>query len=935
MIAPLFCSGVFTWYRKSAAAEVWQRRTAEYAALQFRRTPESRNTWRLPSRDLRRRRWLMSPSVAKDEFITATPRTSESASRLEGSMCDSGWQRVNSNYTADAGGGSGDRFCQLCYNTATAQMIHNTAGVTDLNEIEQKRQQKKEKRMRSRKIGTRMRKKLVAMFLIVICLFVTLAVRITYINVMQGQKYSRIVLSQEQQQYESRTIAARRGDITDRNGTILATSEKVYKVILDCKVVNTEVEELDGSSDQKYLEPTVKALVSVLGLDESKIRQKLTDDATKNSQYVVLEKNATIEDKQNFENYTDVNSDENKDLSDAALAERANVRGVWFEENYVRKYPLDSLACDTIGFTYDGTTADWGIEGYYNDILNGTDGREYGYFDSDSDVEQTIINARDGKNVVSTIDANVQHIIRNALENFEDEMATDTNKTNGALNIGVVAMDPNSGEILGMDSDRWYDLNNPRDLTRFYKKSEISKMSDAEMLDALNEIWANYCISDAYELGSVFKPVTAASALSDGSVTMDTVFTCDGGEQVADKYIACEAVHGQITLSDVIKKSCNDSLMQIAALMGEDDFIKYQSIFNYGLKTGIDLPGETSGLVFDKETMGPVELATSSFGQGFTATMIQEVAAISAAINGGYYYRPHVVKEITDANGAVVQTIDPIVERRTNSEEVSADIRKVMGSVMESDGTGYLAKIPGYTMGGKTGTAEKLPRGNGNYVLSFVNFAPLDNPKVVLYVTVDEPNTDAQETTIYAMSIARNIMVELLPYLDIFPDEDGYTLSDIDTTEATNGMMISRSYTMQDNGVTLIGSKQVGSFNADTSTGPQKVVLADNGLVDTDGDGIGDTAQSEVDADGDGYLDSTESGSSDENNTGSDARQELNNISDSQSSYLYQDTTQGQAEDGSDLPTLSGTDNSGDTSTENNTYFSDGYTNEDAETYMY
>lgn len=832
--------------------------------------------------------------------------------------------------------GPDDRAGHLCYNTAIAALDSDSGnlpqtGYIFLNDIEKKKQQKKEKRIRSRKINGSMRKKLTVMFLAVILIFGALAVRITYINFVDGQKYSRIVLSQEQQQYESRTIAARRGDITDRNGTILATSEKVYNVILDCKVVNTEVEELDGSSDQKYLEPTVRALVSVLGLNESEIRSKLTDDETKNSQYVIIEKNATIEDKQKFEDYTNVDSDENKNLSDEEYNERANVHGVWFEENYVRTYPLDSLACDTIGFTYDGTTADWGIEGYYNDILNGTDGREYGYFDSSSDVEQTIIAAQDGKNVVSTIDANVQQIIRNALENFENEMATDDNKTNGALNIGVVAMDPNSGEILGMDSDKWYDLNNPRDLSKFYTGDEIKAMSDDQMLSHLNDLWANYCISDAYELGSVFKPITAASALSDGSVTMDSKFTCDGGEQVADKYIACESVHGEISLSDAIKKSCNSSMMQIAAKMGEDDFIKYQTAFNYGMKTGIDLPGETSGLVFDEETMGPVELATSSFGQGFTATMIQETAAICAAINGGYYYRPHVVKKITDANGAVVQTIDPVVERRTNSEEVSADIRKMMGTVMESDGTGYLAKIPGYTMGGKTGTAEKLPRNQGNYVLSFVNFAPLDNPRIVLYVTVDEPNTDAQETTIYAMSIARNIMVELLPYLDIFPDEDGYTLADIDTTEATNSMLISKSYTTQDNGVTLIGTDKVGSFNADNASGPQKVELADNGLVDTDGDGIGDTDQSEVDANGNGYIDSTET---DTASSGSEASQQLNDISSSDTSYLYQDTTQLQAQDGSDLPTLSGTDTSEDTSTENDSYFSYGYTNEDVSNYL-
>ncbi|MGI6051641.1 MAG: peptidoglycan D,D-transpeptidase FtsI family protein [Bilifractor sp.] len=805
------------------------------------------------------------------------------------------------------------------------------------NEITREKEQIREQKMLARKVGTRTRKKILALFLVVVVAFVGLACRITYINATEGEQYSRIVLSQEQQQYESRTIAARRGDITDRNGTILASSEKVYNVILDCKVVNTEVEELDGSTSQKYIEPTVKALVDVLGIDEDTIRSYLTDDSTKNSQYIVLEEGISIDEKQKFEDYVDTTSDEYAELSEEEQEERANVKGVWFEEDYVREYPLDSLACDTIGFTYDGTTADWGIEGYYSDILNGTDGREYGYFDdSGSDVEQTIIPAEDGYNVVSTIDVNVQQIIRNALENFEEEMATDDNKTNGAENIGVIVMDPNSGEILGMDSDRWYDLNNPRDLTQFYTDSEIADMSDDEMLDALNEIWQNYCISDAYELGSVFKPVVAASALSCGAVDMETEFTCDGGEQVADKYIACESVHGTITLSEAIKKSCNDSMMQIASLMGEDNFLKYQNIFNFGMKTGIDLPGETSGLVFDEDTMGSVEMATSSFGQGFTATMIQEISAICAAINGGYYYQPHVVKEITDSDGNVVKTIDPVVEKRTNSEEVSAEIRQVMGEVMESDGTGYVAKIPGYTMGGKTGTAEKLPRGNNKYVLSFVNFAPLDDPQVVVYVTVDEPNTDAQETTVYAMSIARNIMVELLPYLGIYPDEDGYTLDDIDTTLATNAGMLNHEYTTAENGVTLIGTEEVGAFNTSDST-LQEVELADNGLVDTDGDGVGDTDQSEVDANGNGYLDSTEdSGTSSTDSSGdtteSDEAAVLDEVSESDSSYLYQDTTLGTASDGSELPTLSTTDET-EEDVETNDYFSDGYTNEDVEEY--
>ncbi len=786
--------------------------------------------------------------------------------------------------------------------------------------------------MRSRKINSKMSRKLIVMFLAVVVALVALAVRISYINATEGEQYERIVMTQAQQQYDSRTIPFQRGDITDRNGTLLATSEKVYNVILDCKVTNTEVEELDGTTSQKYLEPTIEALVSVLGMDEEEIRGILTADETKNSQYQVLQTGLSITEKKAFEAYTDTDSEENASLSEEELEARENVKGVWFEEDYVRTYPLDSLASDVIGFTYDGTTADWGIEGYYSDILNGTNGRQYGYFNTDADVEQTIIPAVAGKNIVSTIDSNIQQIIRNALENYEEEMADDEGKTNGAENIGVIVMDPNTGEILGMDSDRWYDLNNPRDLTTFYTEEEIDAMDNDSMMDALNAIWGNFCISDAYELGSVFKPFTIAAGLSTGVINTETKLVCDGGQQVDDYYIACESVHGEITIDQALQYSCNDALMQIAALLGEDEFLKYNDTFNFGMKTGIDLPGESSGQLFTTDTMGGTELATSSFGQGFTATMIQEVSAICSVINGGYYYKPHIVKEITDENGAVVESFSSTLSRRTVSEEVSATIREAMGEVMESDGTGYTVKIPGYTMGGKTGTAEKLPRDNGEYVLSFVGFAPLDDPQVVVYVVVDEPNADNQEPTVYATSIARNIFTELLPYMNIFPDEEGYTAADIDTTLATNEILLNKYYTTYDNGIIIQDMGQgstISTSSADSSEesagikAGDAVVLADNGLVDTDGDGVGDAYQSEVDADLDGYVDSDYSSDSSGGSTDTSAYTE-------DESYLYLDTTTGTAEDGSDLPTVDQTEN---TTEYGNDYFSDGYTNSDLESY--
>lgn len=733
--------------------------------------------------------------------------------------------------------------------------------------------------MRQRRIGLRTSRKLIGLFLLVVVCLAGLALRITYINASQGERYARIVQTQAQQQYSSATIPYRRGDITDRNGTILASSEKEYNVILDCKVVNTEVSGLDGTSSQTYLEPTVKALVDVLGIDEASIRKLLTDDETKNSQYQILKTGLSITDKQKFEEYTDVTSEENAKLTDEEKEEREDIKGVWFEEKYVRTYPLNSLACDTIGFTYDGTTADWGIEGYYSDILNGVDGRQYGYYTDNADVEQSTIAAKDGDNVVSTIDVNVQQIIRDALEAYENEQADNEEKNNGAENVGVVVMDPNTGEVLGLDSDKWYDLNNPRDLTPFYSEKKIKKMSNDDMMDALSSLWQNFTISNTFEPGSVYKPITVAEGYTTGVLNDNSTFICDGGQQVADKYIACEGTHGQVTVDEAVKYSCNDALMQIGALIGEKNFLKYDNIFNFGMKTGIDLPGESSGLLFDADTMGPVELATSSFGQGFTVTMIQEAAAISAAINGGYYYKPHVVKQITDENGAVVQTINPVLERRTNTEAVSEKVREAMGTVMEYGGTGYVAKIPGYSMGGKTGTAEKLPRGNNKYILSFIGFAPLNDPKVVVYVTVDEPNAENQESSCYAESIARNIFTELLPYMNIFPDEDGYTASDVNTGFVTSEQMIDKAFSIGENG-------------------PIYTV--------TDASSSGDD------------------GSSGNADTGSSTTEAGNTVTGN-------DTTVGTAQDGTDLPTV---DIGSEDTESGNDYFTDGVSNEDLSNYL-
>ena len=623
--------------------------------------------------------------------------------------------------------------------------------------------------------------KLVWLFGIVVLAFVGLGIRITVINASQGKQYSKQVLSQSQQKYDSRVIPFKRGDITDRNGVVLATSEKVYKVILDCKVVNTK---------EEYVEPTIKALVDVLGLDEETIREKLEDETTKSSQYQILQSNVSINQKKAFEDYTDVSSDEAKEtLTKEEIAERSNVKGVWFEEDYRRVYPLNSTASHLVGFTYTGNTADWGIEGYYSSTLNGVNGRQFGYYNSDDDVEQTIIDPVNGNSVQSTIDLNIQQVVEKYIDKFMTGMANGPRGEQGAANVGVVVANPKNGEILAMATDNPYDLNNPRDLTPYYSDEEIQEMKDNDggtMLKALYGIWQNYCISDAFEPGSTVKPLTIGAALDADVVQPTDTFVCDGYQKFGDTMIRCSIyprAHGTETLSDLIKHSCNDGLMQIGALLGPEEFLKYQKIFNFGSTTGIDLPGEATGILHSEENLssGSTELASASFGQGYTCTMIQEIAAICSAINGGYYYQPHVVSKIINEDGDVIKDIQPVVTKQTVSSDVSALIRQYMGAVMESDGTGATAKVDGYSMGGKTGTAQKYPREDKKYLVSFIGFAPLDDPQVVVYVVVDEPNAESQADSLYAQYLYKGIMTEILPYLNIFQDEE--------VTDKTNAKM--------------------------------------------------------------------------------------------------------------------------------------------------
>jgi stage V sporulation protein D (sporulation-specific penicillin-binding protein) len=335
-------------------------------------------------------------------------------------------------------------------------------------------------------------------------------------------------------------------------------------------------------------------------------------------------------------------------------------------------------------------------------------------------------------------------------------------------------MNPNNGEIYAMASNKAYDLNNPTDLSSFYTKKEIKGMAEDEKMEALNKIWRNFTLNDAFEPGSTFKPVTIAAALEEGIVSTNETFICDGLEVVDGHIIKCSkrTGHGEITLQEALMKSCNDAMMQIVAKEGKKLFYNYQNFLGLGDKTGIDLPGEANGILMPKKDRVASALATNSFGQNFTSTMVQMAAAYSSLINGGYFYQPHVAKEIINDKGATVKAFDKILIRKTVSEETSDFIKEAMFQTVEA-GTAKYAQVPGYTVGGKTGTAQKLPRSDRTYIVSFIGNVPADNPEIVIYVAIDEPqNVLIQADSSLATKLTSKILAEVLPFLEIYPSEE-------------------------------------------------------------------------------------------------------------------------------------------------------------------
>lgn len=579
------------------------------------------------------------------------------------------------------------------------------------------------------------RKMSITVFLVFcVCLFTfgVLLFKIYRINSKDGDRYRKEALSQ--QSYTNTVLNYQRGDVKDRNNTTLAVSVRKYDLVLEPRTLG---------KDEKKKQATVDAIAKTFGVAASVVEEVIQKKPNSMYEHIDSLKELPAKKVDKFKKQI----------------KKERLEGVWFEEVYKRNYPLKTVGASIIGFMNSNNQGTYGVEEQYNSVLNGTTGREYGYFDSNMNLQRTIKEAKDGNSVVLTIDANVQKII-------EDEIADFQKNGTGAKTIAMMVMNPKNGEILAMASNSTFDLNDPQNLASMYSEQKIAAMTDKEKNENLLSMWSNFCVGSAYEPGSTFKPFTIAAALDENIISGKSTFQCNGVKKVADREIHCSNRngHGMLDLRHALMESCNAALMDIGLGLGRNKFSKYNKLYGFGQRTGVDLPGETSGLIHTKEELNPVELATSSFGQTQTVTMVQMLSGFSSLINGGNYYQPHLVKEIQNSNGDVVKTIDPVVVKRTTSEDTSSKLRSYLKSTVE-EGTAAPAQVKGYSIGGKTGTAEKRPVSAKKYLVSFIGCEPAEDPEVAYYVIIDEPHVKDQAHSTYATEFSSKVMKRVLPFL--------------------------------------------------------------------------------------------------------------------------------------------------------------------------
>lgn len=575
-------------------------------------------------------------------------------------------------------------------------------------------------------------KKRIRMMAIMFMVGVTvLVLKLVWIQFVRGGEYKTMAA---QQQTRDSTITAKRGTIYDRNMKVLAQSATSERVIIDPK----EIADKENSAE------VIKALEKVLGCDRDDIKKKL---ARTDRRSVIVAKQV--------------------EKSTADRLRKLNLTGIHFEEDAKRYYPYGSLAAQVIGFTGSDSQGLEGLENVLDEQLRGIDGRVVKARDAaNRDMPfkyEKYIQPQDGKGVVLTIDEVIQRYTEKHLQQAYEENLIG----NGAA---AIVMDPKTSEILAMAVAPTYDLNDPRTITDQLTLDRLDALElegDAykkAYSEAVTKMWRNKAVVDSYEPGSTFKTIVAASALEEGVATVQDHFVCTGVRHVANRDIHCwkTAGHGEESFEQGVMNSCNPVFMELGSRLGAEGFRKYFTAFGLTEKTGFKIPGESAGSFH--QTLGAVDLATSSFGQTFTVTPLQLISAVSAVINGGNLMKPHIIKAYTDPNGKVTENTEPETVRNVVSEQTSSQMRSILEQVV-ANGTGKGAYINGFRIGGKTGTSEKLPRGSGKYIASFVGFAPADDPQIVCLLLLDEPNAGPHGGGAIAAPAVGKIIQDVLPYL--------------------------------------------------------------------------------------------------------------------------------------------------------------------------
>ena len=565
---------------------------------------------------------------------------------------------------------------------------------------------------------THHRKKLFIVFLISALLMVGLCAQLGFLMIARSDHYSKMA---DELHERERTIKAARGEIVDRNGTVIAANRTVCTV----SVIHNQVTEP---------EKVIRELVRILELPEPEVRKKVE----KWSSREIIRTNVE------------------KSVGDQIM--NLGLSGVKVDEDYKRYYPYGSLASKVLGFTGADNQGIIGLEVMYERYLKGRDGLILTISDAKGTELQNAAEERvepvPGNTLTVSLDVNIQK--------YAEQAAYQVMEKKGAKAVSVIVMNPRNGEIYAMVNVPEFDLNDP-----FTLNVESGGLTGTELQDARNKMWRNRCINDTYEPGSTFKIITAAAGLEAGVVHLDDRFSCPGFRIVEDRKIRCHKIggHGGETFLQGAMNSCNPVFIDVGARLGVDSFYHYFEQFGLLGKTGIDLPGEAATIMHKKENMGLVELATVSFGQSFQITPIQLITTVSSIINGGRRITPHFAMNVESTDGTYYQKFSYPERMGVVSEATSETMRYILEQVV-AEGSGKRAKLPGYRVGGKTATSEKLPRSLKKYISSFLGFAPADDPQVIALITIDEPVGIYYGGTIAAPVVA-DIFSNILPYLDI------------------------------------------------------------------------------------------------------------------------------------------------------------------------